>query len=208
MNLYQYAFNSPTNYIDPWGLSSKEKAGLLETALKGDMLEGETNVHPVSRALIDTGIGLIPIVGQIADLRDSAAALRELYAHPGSLSSWRQATAAGLAWMPGLDGLKSGNRALAEGADEVLDEAARYQKYWDDLQGKAPVKSAPYSIRNKYTPEGELKSVTTYDKFGNRAYQYEVHPSVRHGEGYHIYDNTGINTERGKGPRSDHIDFD
>ncbi|MDD3588218.1 MAG: polymorphic toxin-type HINT domain-containing protein, partial [Thermoguttaceae bacterium] len=84
-------------------------------------------------------------------------------------------------------------------------EAKRYQKYWNDLK-RAPEISTPYDIVASYK-NGVRVSYTTYDKFGYRAFQYELSDSVRHGAGYHIYDQTppaGIN---GKRPRSTHYPY-
>jgi pilus assembly protein Flp/PilA len=80
-----------------------------------------------------TGVGLVPIAGQIADGRDTIAALRDV---------WRREPGAGLmlgaslvAWVPGLDFVKGlvrgGKKALsgvanaAEGASRAAKQAAK-----------------------------------------------------------------------------------
>jgi len=75
------------------------------------------------------------------------------------------------------------------GACNIGDDSEAYDKYWDDLgKPKSPSESAPYDMRNRYdTGTGELKSVTTYDEYGRRAYRYEIQDDTRHGPGYHIY---------------------
>ena len=80
------------------------------------------------------------------------------------------------------------------------------ESYWQSLSKQAPQQAAPYSIHPTYAPNGTIKSYTTYDGFGNRAFQYEVAPNVRHGQGYHIYDNSATGGI-GNGPRGPHIGF-
>ena len=87
------------------------------------------------------------------------------------------------------------------------EEAARYKAYWDSLAGRAPEKSVPFNIIATYTTEGNIESFTTYDANGNRAFQYEVGEGVRHGQGYHSYDNSGPYAGSGKGPRGEHTQF-
>ena len=87
-------------------------------------------------------------------------------------------------------------------------EAARYQQYWHGLTESAPIQAQPYEIIPRYTPNGLIESYTTYDKIGYRAYQYEVSPLVRHGPGYHVYDQTPPLGSLGNGPRGPHISFD
>ena len=87
-------------------------------------------------------------------------------------------------------------------------EAARYQAYWQGLTKPAPEQALPYEIIPRYTGNGMIESYTTYDKLGFRAYLYEVGPSVRHGPGYHVYNQTPPLGASGKGPRGEHIPFD
>ena len=87
-------------------------------------------------------------------------------------------------------------------------EATRYQDYWKNLTKNAPEIANPYEIIPKYDINGNLKSVTTYDVWGFRAYQYETPFSLQHGEGYHIYDQRLPLGAGGKGPRSEHHPYD
>jgi Flp pilus assembly pilin Flp len=65
-----------------------------------------------------TVVGFIPVVGQIADVRDTVAAIRDI--REGKDGSWVNGVAVGVAWFPGFgDALK----ALFRGARRV--EAAR-----------------------------------------------------------------------------------
>ena len=100
---------------------------------------------------------------------------------------------------------------LSSRSEEVLsepeeDDCAAYEAYWELLTQRAPEQSYPYAIVNVYNELGEILSWTTYDEFGNRAYQYEIAPGTRHGPGYHFFDQCG-NMGFGKGPRSPHIPF-
>ena len=52
-----------------------------------------------------------------------------------------------------------------------LGEVKRYDKYW---LKHAPEHSTPYSTLRRYTPEGKLKQVTTYNQFGLRHRQYDL----------------------------------
>ena len=96
-----------------------------------------------------------------------------------------------------LDNLKRDQR-------NCNDDAARYEQFWRDLTGHAPPRSSPYNIVLTYDENGNIVGATTYDQFGNRVYQYEFGSDVRHGEGYHTYDNSGPSTGFGNGQRSDH----
>jgi RHS repeat-associated protein len=87
-------------------------------------------------------------------------------------------------------------------------EAARYDAYWQGLTKRAPIQAQPYEIIPRYTSNGMIESYTTYDKLGYRAYQYEFAPGVRHGPGYHVFDQTPPLGGLGKGPRGPHIPFD
>jgi hypothetical protein len=51
------------------------------------------------------------------------------------------------------------------------EEAARYQRYW---KAHAPEQSRPYDMIRRYTEDGEIKQVTTYDEFGNRLVQFDL----------------------------------
>ena len=85
---------------------------------------------------------------------------------------------------------------------QSLDDALQYAQYWADLMEQASEQSGPFNIINRYDGGGNLIGATTYDGFGNRAFQYEFPNNTRHGPGYHSYDNEGPNMGCGKGPRS------
>ena len=52
------------------------------------------------------------------------------------------------------------------------DEAAKYRKYWEK---HAPEASKPYDMYPpRYTEDGRLKQMTTYDEFGDRHRQYDL----------------------------------
>lgn len=101
----------------------------------------------------------------------------------------------------GVASIFAGNGEALEADEQIVeDDSAALEAYWNSLGNRAPVQSYPYNIVNKYNvATGELKSVTTYDAFGNRAYQYEF--GGRWGAEYHVYDNR-IAIGAGNGPRS------
>lgn len=103
---------------------SREGVGsFVEGALVGDA----SGNHSWSAAGGQTALGLVPILGQVADLRDIAAAVSNL-AHGGE-GGWLQLGVAVIAVVPGLDFLKGGTRAtraeLAEASERALDRATR-----------------------------------------------------------------------------------
>ena len=78
----------------------------IQEALQG-AIYGDFNEKPSGTSLIaQIGTGMIPIVGQMADARDTAAALKEIKAgHPGA---WSNLGLALTAWVPLVgDGLKA-----------------------------------------------------------------------------------------------------
>jgi hypothetical protein len=77
--------------------------------------------------------------------------------------------------------------------------------YYEGLGSRAPTNSSPFDVQLKFDPEGNVRGATTYDQYGRRVNQYELGPSVRHGEGYHTYDNYGPGNA--DGVRSDHTPY-
>jgi hypothetical protein len=88
--------------------------------LFGNFHKGETTW---AGTLGNVGIGLIPIVGQIADARDTAAAVGEVWDNPSSWAAWGGLGLAVVGWVPLLgDGIKGGvkiGRKVLGSADEV-----------------------------------------------------------------------------------------
>jgi RHS repeat-associated protein len=70
--------------------------------------------------------------------------------------------------------------------------------------GRAPELSRPYGMHTILDDAGNVKQVTTYDRFGRRARQYDVGPGTRHGEGFHEFE-YGLGFERGA--RGEHVGF-
>jgi len=84
-------------------------------------------------------------------------------------------------------------------------------EYYDSiLRRRAPGQSAPYARYERFDAEGNLKQVTTYDRFGDRVRQYDLGDSVRHGEGFHTFEYNATTPRQapGGGQRSDHLPLD
>ncbi len=99
----------------------------LEGAILGDFAGNDT----WSAVAGQTTVGLIPIAGQIADARDTLAAVRDVA--EGKDGGWARLGAAGVGWIPGIgDALKGGARVgmrlgtevVEEGAERLVKEAA------------------------------------------------------------------------------------
>lgn len=85
-----------------------------------------------------------------------------------------------------------------------IEEAKRYRGFWEQ---HAPEKGFPYDRYPRYTEDGRLKQVTTYDQFGDRHRQYDLIDS-RHGEHQHNF-NYDSEYSRPRGRRTkDHPPID
>lgn len=142
INWYSYCGNNPTGWVDPWGLRSKGSTlgNMRNAAIYGDFA-GDTGWSGLGTQV---GIGFVPILGQIADVRDTAAAIRALWANPRSLGSWGGLGGAVIAWVPGFGdaakGLfKGGRRAATElgqtalkNTDEFTQVGKKVYRVWGD----------------------------------------------------------------------------
>ena len=208
LNLYEYSANDPVNYIDPAGLDPY--SALERAAINGYNNGGFWGGLQANLALLGTtGLDVLGGRGVAASAAASGEAsgkgqIGRAIGYGGltiaqmGLSAWGTGGLAGSIGKAGAAG--------REAIDVVVDDSAAYAKYWENLAGRAPRQSSPYNVINKYSKTGELRGATTYDAYGNRAYQYELGPSATHGEGYHIYDNAS-NGALGDGARSAHILF-
>jgi RHS repeat-associated protein len=123
-NRFEYVRSNPVWLRDPDG--RQEQEDILAEVVTGDFHEGKTTW---SGTFINIGVGLIPIVGQVADARDTAAAVTHLYDEP----SWGNAGVLGLAivgWVPGIGdaikgGGKIGRKALKGAAKEAIEKTGK-----------------------------------------------------------------------------------
>jgi hypothetical protein len=106
--------------------AKEEETSVLSEVVEGDFHEGETTWTGTA---LNVGVGVVPIVGQIADVRDTAAAAKNLWNDP----SWGNAGMLGLAavgFVPlagdaAKGGVKIAKQATKKGTGELLEEASQ-----------------------------------------------------------------------------------
>lgn len=107
LNRYAYCRNNPLIYTDPDGQS------FWSNIAYGDF---DTSERSWSGLTGQVAVGAIPIVGQIADARDTAAAVKRLWADPHNAGAWIGLGAASIAWVPvagdAAKGLFKGKKAI------------------------------------------------------------------------------------------------
>jgi hypothetical protein len=108
------------------GAGERDAEGLgsfLEGALAGDFAGNES----WSAAGGQTVMGLVPVAGQIADIRDIAAAGADVMG--GTDGAWARLGISVIGVVPGLDflkgGSKAGRKALSDAAGEVVEGTSR-----------------------------------------------------------------------------------
>jgi RHS repeat-associated protein len=123
-NLYVFVQGNPVIFHDPNG--KEERVSILSEVIQGDFHEGNTTW---TGTVLNVGIGLIPIVGQVADARDTAAAIKNVWEEP----NWINVGILGLAavgWVPLVGdaikgGGKVGRKVIKEAAEEALEKSTK-----------------------------------------------------------------------------------
>lgn len=210
MNLYAYVGGNSVNAVDPSGFAPADEWPDYTARYWSEKTKRAKD------AVLDSNMGVIDktVANTAIDIWNGFMSAPSAISHLGEgLGCWfggdHSTEAACRAWEDVGTGAST---ILAVTAGPALRSCAKTPKpfvpdeYWKSLENNAPRQAAPYEIRPKYNPDGTIKSYTTYDKYGNRAYQYET-GNVRHGEGYHAYNNE-TNAGLGDGTRSNHMPFD
>lgn len=95
----------------------------LSAAVKGDF-SGEDN--GVVGMLVTTAGGFIPIVGQIADIRDTVAAMSQMKSGGWKEGgNWAGLGASIVGFIPGMDWVKGANKAAKKAAKEAIQSAEK-----------------------------------------------------------------------------------
>ena len=120
-NLYAYVRQNPWTSFDPEGLS------VWSNIWKGDFDSEEPTWGGVAG---QAGVGIIPIVGQIADARDTAASIKNVWRNPKSGASWINLGGAVVGWIPVLgdaakSGFKVGKKVLTQGEKQLAKAAEK-----------------------------------------------------------------------------------
>jgi RHS repeat-associated protein len=99
-----------------------------EQIVKGDFYEGETTWAGVAG---NVGVGLIPVVGQIADARDTAAAIKKVWDKPTSGWAWGGLGMAVVGWVPlvgdAVKGSAKVGRKVAAEAGQKLEQKLEHK---------------------------------------------------------------------------------
>jgi Bacterial toxin 28 len=138
------------------GASGAEGVGsFLQGALAGDLADSDS----WSALGGQTAMGLVPVAGQIADLRDIAAAGADVL--DGTDGAWARLGISVVAVIPGLDflkgGSKAGRKALGEAAGEVTQGTTRSgMKQAARVLGKEAAQRAMRELRVLAVARAEL----------------------------------------------------
>ena len=92
--------------------------------------------------------GLVPVYGQMADARDTAANVRNVWENPGSGEAWMGLAMSGVAWVPGIgDAAKGAYRTARSTAEEVGRGAI---KQFDNVarQGNSVLQTGGHTLKN------------------------------------------------------------
>jgi hypothetical protein len=104
------------------GLSEPIGFGVLSEVTLGDFHEGPSTW---TGTLVNIGVGLIPVVGQAADARDTAAAARKVWNQPTSGWAWASLGMAIVGWIPLIgDAAKGGTKVVRKTATKLEVKAA------------------------------------------------------------------------------------
>jgi RHS repeat-associated protein len=158
-NLYGYVRGNPLLFRDPTG--SDEQESVFSEIVKGDFHEGKTTW---TGTLLNVGVGLIPIIGQVTDARDTAAAIKNVWNDPRSGANWGVLGLAVVGWVPAVgDAIKGvskvGKKVAIEGAEKLAKEAA--QKAANEALDKAAKEAADKTAKEaaeKITKEAADKT--------------------------------------------------
>ncbi len=103
--------------------------GLAAEVIMGDFYEGKPTAEGMVANVV---VGLTPIAGQVADARDTIAAVDKIVETPTSGAAWASLGLAVVGWVPGMDWVKGGGKAakklVTETVTETLPEGASATK--------------------------------------------------------------------------------
>jgi DNA/RNA non-specific endonuclease len=178
--------------------ASEEGVGsFFEGAIKGDF----SNNNSWSATGGQVVVGFIPIVGQVADARDTVAAVGQIWR--GESGGWLNLGAAAIGWVPGIgDGIKAGIRGgekiadastevaqhVARNSDEVVQGTARQA---DDIAAAIPVQR--FTSADEFNRAANNAAPSTRYEFGNYSYTTDARGRVATSEGQISLTPTGRN---------------
>lgn len=102
--------------------SEQMGVGILSEVALGDFHEGQSTW---TGTLTNVVVGVIPIAGQVADARDTAAAVKKVWSQPTSGWAWAGLGMAIIGWIPLLgDAAKGGTKVVRKAATKVETKSA------------------------------------------------------------------------------------
>lgn len=111
----------PDTRVDSPNPQTEEKS-LLKEIFFGDFYKGQGSVLGTGATI---GIGLLPIVGQIADARDTSAAIKGIWDEPASWAAWGNLGLAGIGWIPGIGDAIKGAKKVEKVGKEVIEKGGK-----------------------------------------------------------------------------------
>ena len=126
---------APAPAATPAGQPGADQEGVgsfIEGAIKGDFGDNKTWSATAGQVVV----GFIPVVGQIADIRDTAASIGQVIR--GEEGGWVNLGAAAIGWIPGVgDAAKAAIRVGNNVADAGVEVAQGVARHGDEVAGAA-----------------------------------------------------------------------
>jgi DNA/RNA non-specific endonuclease len=177
--------------------SSEGVGSFVEGAILGDFGDNKS----WSATAGQVAMGFVPIAGQIADARDTAAAIGQVWR--GEEGGWLNLGAAAVGWIPGIgDGIKAGirgGRKVADAATEVGQQVARNSdevaqgaaRQADEVAAAIPVQR--FNNADDFNRAANNAAPNTRYEFGNYSYTTDARGRVSTSEGQISLTPTGRN---------------
>lgn len=186
---------TPTATTPP---ASEEGIGsFFEGAIKGDF--GNNNSWSATGGQV--ALGFVPIAGQIADARDTAAAVGQIWR--GESGGWLNLGASVIGWVPGIgDGIKAGIRGGQRVADASTEVAQQVVRQSDEVaqgtvrQADEAVTAIPvrrFDNADDFNRAANNAAPNTRYEFGNYSYTTDARGRVGTSEGQISLTPTGRN---------------